>query len=188
MNDKKTPKPQKKNYKKIDASSVTQQPLDNSNAADSLESNIDYAIDGGIIEIQAEMISDVEFTEYAVEYIDTPTIPNQQTAIADVIPDIIHTSNSLEITSSPLTEIYTFIPDSTDTVLVTDKPSLPLQSITISNKENYSNFLNKNFKIFYNGIELYDSQIAASPIEFEEDYFILFNKKYSYKGIMIKLK
>lgn len=85
-----------------------------------------------------------------------------------------------------------------DEKLITDKPSVPLvmkkekpdyKKVDYkTKKEYYERFLGKSFQIIYNGEMYYDSDLSDSQIKFEEDGFIVFGKKHSYKGIRIKNK
>ncbi len=90
-----------------------------------------------------------------------------------------------------------------DDQLIVDRPSEPLNKkeysrmkhehmpITKSNKELYESYIKelKNFSLSINGEIMYDSSIdksKESPIKFENDYFILYSKKYSYNGLKIQ--
>ena len=60
-----------------------------------------------------------------------------------------------------------------------------------SNKELYESYIKdlKKFSLSINGEIMYDSSIDKSneyPIKFENDYFILYGKKYSYNGLKIQ--
>ena len=87
--------------------------------------------------------------------------------------------------------------------LIMDKPSVPLTKkdsevimkqekvIAKSNKELYESYIKelKFFSLSVNGDIIYDSSIDKSkdsPIKFENDYFILYGKKYSYNGLKIQ--
>lgn len=102
------------------------------------------------------------------------------------------------------TEQYQYIPEENEE-LIMDKPSEPLnkliekESILIkkespkikSNKELYESYIKelKKFSLSINGDIIYDSSIdktGESPIKFENDYFILYGKKYSYNGLKIQ--
>lgn len=97
-----------------------------------------------------------------------------------------------------LTENYQYSPGKNEKLIV-DRPSVPLnknelkeQKVTIkSNKELYESFIKelKNFSLSVNGEVLYNSSIDKSgnlPVKFENDYFVLFGKKYSYNGLKIQ--
>ena len=63
-----------------------------------------------------------------------------------------------------------------------------------SNKELYESYINElkkfeKFALSINGEIIYDSSIdksKESPLRFENDYFILYGRKYSYNGLKIK--
>jgi len=64
-------------------------------------------------------------------------------------------------------------------------------TIMKSNKELYGSFIKelKYYSLSINDEVIYDSSIDKSkdcPVKFENDYFILFGKKYSYNGLKIK--
>jgi hypothetical protein len=99
-------------------------------------------------------------------------------------------------------ESYQYKPDDNDQLIV-DRPSEPLikkdlhrmkheqELTTKSNKELYESYIKelKNFSLSINGEIMYDSSIdksKESPIKFENDYFILYGKKYSYNGLKIQ--
>ena len=82
-----------------------------------------------------------------------------------------------------------------------DKPSDPLikkneikiekKVIVKSNKELYESYIKdlKYFSLNLNGDVIYDSSIdksKESPLKFENDFFILYGKKYSYNGLKIQ--
>jgi hypothetical protein len=85
--------------------------------------------------------------------------------------------------------------------LLMDKPSTPViknneikiekKVIMKSNKELYESYI-KDLKYFFltlNGDIIYDSSIdksKESPLKFENDFFILYGKKYSYNGLKIQ--
>ena len=95
-----------------------------------------------------------------------------------------------------------------DEVLIMDKPSEPLNKISIetkkdnimkseqkpilkSNKELYESYVKelKYFSLSLNNDIIYDSSIdnsKESPLKFENDFFILYGKKYSYNGLKIQ--
>lgn len=94
--------------------------------------------------------------------------------------------------------------------LIMDKPSEPLQvsiqepvQITIpepvikkgfSNKEIFENLSRErqNFVLKYNGSLIYDTEGKLNKISkdlsFEEDYFVLYGRKYLYDGLNFKFK
>jgi hypothetical protein len=101
-----------------------------------------------------------------------------------------------------LIEKYTYIPEG-DEQLIVDRPSEPLniqnvnepmtqdKVIVKSNKELYESYIKelKNFSLSINGDVVYDSSIDRSkeyPVKFENDFFILYGKKYSYNGLKIQ--
>lgn len=109
-----------------------------------------------------------------------------------------------------LVENYKYIPEKEERLII-DKPSDPLKSkeITIpfykkdsnnmksfkpvikSNKELYESYVKelKNFSLSINNEILYDSSIDRTkefPIKFENDFFVLYGKKYSYNGLKIQ--
>lgn len=60
-----------------------------------------------------------------------------------------------------------------------------------SNKELYESYIKelKKFSLTLNGEVIYDSSIDKSkdsPLLFEDDYFVLYGKKYSYNGLRIQ--
>ena len=60
-----------------------------------------------------------------------------------------------------------------------------------SNKELYISYIKelKNFSLSINDEIIYDSSIdksKESPVKFENDYFILYGRKYSYNGLKIQ--
>ena len=60
-----------------------------------------------------------------------------------------------------------------------------------SNKELYESYIKelKYFSLNLNGDIIYDSSIDKSkdsPVKFDNDYFILYGKKYSYNGLKIQ--
>lgn len=115
--------------------------------------------------------------------------------------------NSREIkkkntTKRESTEQYQYIPEDGEKLII-DRPSEPLnkiqspimkfeQKISVkSNKELYESYLKelKNFSLSLNGDVIYDSSIdksKESPLKFENDYFVLYGKKYSYNGLKIQ--
>ena len=100
-----------------------------------------------------------------------------------------------------LTEVFTYQPGENET-LIMDKPSEPLiATVTVkkedptpmlkTNKELYESYIKelKKFCLTLNGEVIYDSSIdksKVSPLAFEEDYFVLFGKKYSYNGLRVQ--
>jgi hypothetical protein len=80
--------------------------------------------------------------------------------------------------------------------LIMDKPSTPLikknvNPVIKSNKELYESYVKElvNFSLSVNNEVLYDSKLDKKkdfPIVFENDFFILYGKKYSYNGLKIK--
>ena len=67
-----------------------------------------------------------------------------------------------------------------------------MQKATVkSNKELYESYIKelKYFSLSINSEIIYDSSIdksSDSPIKFDNDYFILYGKKYSYNGLKIQ--
>jgi len=102
---------------------------------------------------------------------------------------------------SGLIEKYTYVPDE-NVELIMDRPSEPLinkvqnikyeqKVIVKSNKELYESYIKelKYFSLSINNEVIYDSSIGKSnesSIKFENDYFILYGKKYSYNGLKIQ--
>ena len=96
-----------------------------------------------------------------------------------------------------LIEKFQYKPEENES-LIMDKPSVPLQVIkkevkpnVKSNKELYELYIKELpfFSLNLNGDVIYDSSIDKSkdsPIKFENDYFILYGKKYSYNGLKIQ--
>lgn len=96
--------------------------------------------------------------------------------------------------------------------LIMDKPSVPIikiiepildvkksepleikndKKIIKSNKELYESIIKelKNYSLNINDDIIYNSSIDKSkeyPVRFENDYFILYGKKYSYNGLKVK--
>jgi len=96
--------------------------------------------------------------------------------------------------------------------LIIDKPSEPLvknitseqtkkdslimkiekqQNTVKSNKELYESYIKelRYFSLSINGETIYDSSIDKSkdtPIKFDNDFFVLYGKKYSYNGLKIQ--
>jgi hypothetical protein len=98
------------------------------------------------------------------------------------------------------TEQYQYIPEENEQ-LIMDKPSEPLSKkpssekqekvIFKSNKELYESYIKelKDFSLSINGAVVYDSnldKLKEYPVKFENDYFILYGKKYSYNGLKIQ--
>jgi len=102
------------------------------------------------------------------------------------------------------TEQYQYVPGENEE-LIMDRPSEPLNKISImkseqkfeqkvvvkSNKELYESYLKelKKFSLSLNSEVIYDSSIdksKESPLKFENDYFVLYGKKYSYNGLKIQ--
>lgn len=99
-------------------------------------------------------------------------------------------------------ESYNYIPESNEELII-DKPSEPLQivekkqeiikmkPVLKSNKEIYESYVKelKYFCLNLNNDVIYDSSIDTSkesPLRFENDFFILYGKKYSYNGLKIQ--
>jgi len=115
--------------------------------------------------------------------------------------------NSQEIKKKPIskkresTEQYQYVPGENEE-LIMDRPSEPLnkiqspimkpeQKVVKSNKELYESYLKelRNFSLSLNSEVIYDSSIDKSkerPLKFENDYFVLYGKKYSYNGLKIQ--
>ena len=71
--------------------------------------------------------------------------------------------------------------------IMTQKPKVELKS----NKELYESYIKelKYFSLNLNDEVIYDSSIDKSkdsPVKFDNDYFILYGKKYSYNGLKIQ--
>lgn len=103
-----------------------------------------------------------------------------------------------------LIESYNYTPESNEELII-DKPSEPLEKIEKkqevivtkvkpilkSNKEIYESYVKelKYFSLNLNNDVIYDSSIDTSkesPLRFENDFFILYGKKYSYNGLKIQ--
>lgn len=101
-----------------------------------------------------------------------------------------------------LIENYQYIPEVNEE-LIMDKPSEPLtkkqdstmkfeqKPVLKSNKEIYESYVKelKYFSLNLNNDVIYDSSIDTSkesPLRFENDFFILYGKKYSYNGLKIQ--
>ena len=102
-----------------------------------------------------------------------------------------------------LTEQYKYVPEENEQLII-DRPSEPLTDfikgdinksekkvIIKSNKELYESFMKELvfFSLSLNGEVIYDSSIdksKESPVKFENDYFVLYSKKYSYNGLKIQ--
>jgi hypothetical protein len=109
-----------------------------------------------------------------------------------------------------ITEQFQYIPENNEQLIV-DKPSEPLkikkkeviletlnkkeniklEKVIKSNKELYESYIKelKFFSLSVNNDIIYDSSIDKSkelPLKFDNDYFILYGKKYSYNGLKIQ--
>mgnify|MGYP005856084349 CR=1 FL=1 len=97
-----------------------------------------------------------------------------------------------------ITSKYKYKPGKNDELIV-DKPSTPLilnnkkdeKVIVKSNKELYESYIKdlNNFSLSINGEIMYDSSIDKSnitPLYFDNDFFVLYGKKYSYNGLRIQ--
>ena len=102
-----------------------------------------------------------------------------------------------------MTEQYKYVPEENEQLII-DCPSEPLSDfikkdinkpekkvIVKSNKELYESFMKELtlFSLSVNGDIIYDSSIdksKESPVKFENDYFVLYGKKYSYNGLKIQ--
>ena len=71
---------------------------------------------------------------------------------------------------------------------VTPKPTIKNDIKPISLKESYGYYLKDGhpFRIYLNGQVVYDSEKQKINVEFLEDYFILGDQKYEYKGIKVE--
>lgn len=142
-------------------------------------------------------------------------VDNSQEVKKKIVPDIVEIDNSQEIKKKNATkkadivEKYQYVPVNNEQLIV-DKPSEPLnikkkdemkldneknikmeQRIVKSNKELYESYIKelKYFSLSVNNDVIYDSSIDKSkelPIKFDNDYFILYGKKYSYNGLKIQ--
>ena len=104
------------------------------------------------------------------------------------------------------TEQYQYVPEEENEQLIMDKPSEPLNKkkeeptvirnekvVVKSNKELYESYIKelKKFTLSINGETIYDSILDKTgqfPVKFENDYFVLYGKKYSYNGLKITKK
>ena len=133
------------------------------------------------------------------------TIPEEDKP-DDLKKEIKKKSKKIEII-----EQYNYVPSENEQ-LIMDKPSDPLKIeikpselnkkeipvmkfepkiIAKSNKELYESYVKelKNFSLSINNEIIYDSSIdksKESSIKFENDYFVLYGKKYSYNGLKIQ--
>jgi hypothetical protein len=105
------------------------------------------------------------------------------------------------VQSNELIEQYQYVPEENEKIII-DKPSVPLfkeeninyyvppaQSKT--NKELYESYIkgSKKFILTINSEVIYDSTIDKTgemPLKFENEFFVLYGKKYSYNGLRIK--
>lgn len=64
----------------------------------------------------------------------------------------------------------------------------PIITDLSSNKAIYNNYLSegKHYKLFYNGILMFDSRIQKGDIVFEENYWSFNNQKFNYKNLKFK--
>ncbi|MCK9415775.1 hypothetical protein M0Q97_03840 [Candidatus Dojkabacteria bacterium] len=136
-------------------------------------------------------------------------VDNSQEVKNKTVPEIAEIDNSQEIKKkkkADIVEKYQYVPEVNEQLIV-DKPSEPLkieemksdneknkkmeQRIVKSNKELYESYIKelKYFSLCINNDIIYDSSIDKSkelPIKFDNDYFILYGKKYSYNGLKIQ--
>lgn len=146
-----------------------------------LDESINEVINDGIVEIQAEVMEDEENVKKEKKSKSTKTKKQQ---VEETIPEI---PVKIDKNEPVFTEQYKYKEE--NVVIIKDKPSTPLIVENYnSNKKQYESYLNTSFKVFYNGVEIYDNDIASSKIVFEDEYFILYGKNYSYKGFRIKIK
>lgn len=71
------------------------------------------------------------------------------------------------------------------------KKEIKTEKIVKSNKELYESYIKdlKNFSLILNGEVIYDSSLdkfKEYPVKFENDYFVLYGRKYSYNGLKIQ--
>ena len=116
------------------------------------------------------------------------------------------TNKNKEIKKKPkkndLIEQYKYVPEENEQLII-DRPSEPLtdfikkninnseKKVVKSNKELYESFMKELtfFSLSLNGEVIYDSSIdksKESPVKFENDYFVLYGRKYSYNGLKIQ--
>jgi len=114
---------------------------------------------------------------------------------------MLEETNKKKSKKNELIEQYKYVPEENEQLII-DKPSEPLiktdipimkpeQRIVKSNKELYESFIKELtfFSLSINGDVIYDSSIdksKESPVKFENDYFVLYGKKYSYNGLKIQ--
>lgn len=147
-----------------------------------LDDSINDVINDGIVEIQAEVMEEEEIKKEKKQ--KTSKIKKQEVEIPKQEPEV---SVKIDKKEPVFTEQYTYKEE--NTVIIQDKPSTPLILENYnSNKKQYESYLGKNFIIYYNGVELYNSSVSTATITFEDDFFTLFGKNYSYKGFRIKIK
>jgi hypothetical protein len=75
--------------------------------------------------------------------------------------------------------------------VISNEIKIEKKVIMKSNKELYESYIKdlKYFSLNLNGDVIYDSSIdksKQSPLKFENDFFILYGKKYSYNGLKIQ--
>lgn len=141
-------------------------------------------------------------------------VDNNQEIKNKTVPEIVEVDNSQEVKKkntkkADIVEKYQYVPEVNEQLII-DKPSEPLkikkkdemkleneknikmeQRIVKSNKELYESYIKelKYFSLSINNDIIYDSSIDKSkelPIKFDNDYFILYGKKYSYNGLKIQ--
>jgi hypothetical protein len=158
-----------------------------------LDDSINDVINDGVVEIQAEVMEDEEDVK-KVKKIKTSKSKKQEIEqqpkeeiTTEIKPETNLIINKIDKNKPLFTEQYKYNDNTVN--IIKDKPSTPLVLENYnSNKKQYESYLGKNFIIYYNGVELYDSSKSNAVITFEDDYFLLFSKKYSYMGFRIKLK
>lgn len=113
---------------------------------------------------------------------DVKTPETKNTVTKEVKVDLVQVKES----EKPIVEKYQYKGEGE---LIMDKPSIPLKPKT--NKQLYESYIRElvNFSLSVNNEVLYDSTLDRKKeikIRFEDDYFILYGKKYSYNGLKIK--
>ena len=108
------------------------------------------------------------------------------------MPEKVSKSRKVERGDENLTEDYQFTGEGNENVIM-DIPTSPIKKhdTVRSNKELYESYVKdlKKYSLVLNGEVIYDSSIDKSkeaPLKFENDYFMLYGKKYSYNGLRIQ--
>lgn len=97
------------------------------------------------------------------------------------------TTKNIEVVDNNIKVVDNTIKIETPIIKIENKP----KKIIKSNKELYESYIKelKNFSLIINGEIIYDSRLNKFneiPISFENDYFVLYSRKYSYNGLKIQ--